>query len=112
MRSLPIQALSAACLLGLGSVGSTVEPSRAATTHTVTIENLQFNPAELTVHRGDKVVWVNKDFFPHTATAKDKVFDSGTIDANGSWAFKADKTGDHPYGCNFHPTMKAEIHVK
>jgi len=29
-----------------------------------------------------------------------------------AWAFKAEKTGDHPYGCNFHPTMKAEIHVR
>jgi len=54
---------------------------------------------------------VNKDFFPHTATAKDKTFDSGSIDANGSWAFTAEKTGDHPCGCNFHPTMKGEIHV-
>jgi len=44
---------------------------------------MQFNPAELTVHRGDRVVWVSKDLFPHTATAKDKTFDSGTIDANG-----------------------------
>ena len=95
-----------------GSVGSTAEPSPGAVTYTVTIENLQFNPAELTVHRGDRIVWVNKDFFPHTATAKDKAFDSGSIDASGSWAFNADRVGDHPYGCNFHQTMKGEIQVQ
>ena len=111
MRPLLVLTPVVACLLGLGPVGSTAGPSPSASSYTVTIENLQFNPAELKVHRGDRVIWVNKDFFPHTATAKDKTFDSGSIDANGSWTFTAEKTGDHPYGCNFHPTMKGEIHV-
>ena len=37
--------------------------------YTVTIEGMQFKPQELTVQRGDRIVWVNKDLFPHTATA-------------------------------------------
>jgi plastocyanin len=111
MRSLAILALPAAGLLVLWPVGSTAEPSATLSTYTVTIENLQFSPAELTVHRGDRILWVNEDFVPHTATAKDKAFASGSIDANASWAFNAAKVGDHPYGCNFHPTMKGEIHV-
>ena len=101
----------AACGVGPRAGRSTAGPSPSASSYTVTIENLQFNPAELKVHRGDRVTWVNKAFFPHTATAKDKTFDSGSIDANGSWAFTAEKTGDHPYGCNFHPTMKGEMQV-
>ena len=111
MRPLPIPTLLGALLLILEPFGSAAE-SPAGASHTVTIENLQFNPAELTVHRGDRIVWVNKDLFPHTATAKDKAFDSGSIDANGSWTFNADKVGDHPYGCNFHPTMNGQIHVR
>jgi plastocyanin len=79
--------------------------------HTVTIENMQFNPQGLTVHRGDRIVWVNKDLFPHTATAAG-VFDSGSIASNGSWTYVAAKSGEYAYGCTFHPTMKAKITVQ
>jgi plastocyanin len=83
-----------------------------AAQQTITIEGVQYNPAEVTVHRGDTVVWVNKDPFPHTATAGDKAFDSGSIDVNGTWKFVATKNGVHSYGCNFHPTMKGKLTVK
>lgn len=78
---------------------------------TVTIEGMQFNPPELTVHRGDHIVWVNKDLFPHTVTA-DKAFDSGSIAANASWTYVAAKSGEYAYGCTFHPTMKGKITVQ
>ena len=112
MRPLLKPALLGAWLLVLEPFGSAAESPEGASTYTVTIENLQFSPAELTVRRGDRIVWVNKDLFPHTATAKDKTFDSGSIDASGSWVLNADKVGDHPYGCSFHPTMNGQIHVR
>ena len=79
--------------------------------HTVTIENLQFNPQALTVQRGDRIVWVNKDLFPHTVTA-DKVFDSGSIASNASWSYVATKSGEYAYSCTFHPTMKGKLKVQ
>jgi plastocyanin len=82
------------------------------TVHTVVIENMQFNPAELQVHRGEKIVWVNKDLFPHTATAASHAFDSGSIAADSSWTYAAGKAGEYPYGCTFHPTMKGIIKVQ
>ena len=39
-------------------------------THTVTIEEMRFQPERLTVARGDTIVWVNKDLVPHTATSE------------------------------------------
>ena len=72
---------------------------------------MQFNPGQLTVQRGDRIVWANKDLFPHTATASNKAFDSGSIEAGASWTYVAAKPGDYPYGCSFHPTMKATIKV-
>jgi plastocyanin len=87
-------------------------PAAVGRTHTVTIENLQYTPPHLTVQRGDRIVWVNKDLFPHTATATDKAFDSGSIDVSKSWAFLAKKTGTFTYTCTFHPTMKGIIEVK
>lgn len=112
MRPLAKVALLAAGLALAGPAGSGAAQKPAASTHTVTIENMQFSPADLNVHRGDRIVWVNKDFFPHTATANDKTFDSGSIASNGSWTFEASRTGDFPYGCSFHPTMKARISVR
>lgn len=84
----------------------------AAAVHTVVIENLQFNPAQLTVHRGERIVWVNKDLFPHTVTADGKAFDSGSIAASASWRYVAAKSGSFTYTCTFHPTMKGQITVQ
>ena len=81
-------------------------------THTVVIENMRFDPAELEVKIGDHVAWVNKDLFPHTATADDKTFDSGSIDVRSSWNYSASASGEHAYGCAFHPTMKGKLTVR
>jgi plastocyanin len=81
-------------------------------THTVTMENMRFQPDHLMVARGDTVVWVNKDPFPHTATATAKGgFDSGSIAAGASWKRVFAKPGDYAYICTFHPNMKATVHV-
>jgi plastocyanin len=81
-------------------------------THTVTIELMQFTPATLSVKPGERVVWVNKDLFPHTVTADDKSFDSGAIAANASWSYIARKKGEFAYGCTFHPTMHGKLTVQ
>ncbi len=81
-------------------------------THVVTIEGVQFSPQELTVPKGDRVVWVNKDLFPHTATASSKSFDSGNIVPNASWTYVAAKAGEYAYSCTFHPTMKGKLIVR
>ena len=65
----------------------------------------------MTVKAGDTVVWVNKDPFPHTATAQG-VFDSKYIAAGKSWRFKARKAGEFPYICTLHPTMKGTLVVR
>jgi plastocyanin len=87
-------------------------PVAKRTTHTVTIEAMQFQPAELSVAAGDSVVWINRDMFPHTATSKPGGFDSGTIDPDKSWTFTAQASGELAYVCIFHPTMKGTLRVK
>ena len=92
-----------------------IVPAGAAgrgTSHTVIIEGVQFSPSELIVHRGERIVWVNKDPFPHTATAADKMFDSGSIAADASWSYTVTKKGEIEYACTFHPTMKGKIKVQ
>ncbi|MEO8133409.1 MAG: cupredoxin family copper-binding protein [Betaproteobacteria bacterium] len=79
--------------------------------HTVVIDGTRFEPATMTVACGDKVVWVNKDPFPHTATANG-VFDSRTIAAGKSWKYKALAAGEHGYICALHPNMKGTLVVR
>jgi plastocyanin len=92
--------------LGTAAVGTA-----AAATHTVVIEGVKYEPEKLTVNRGDTVVWVNKDPFPHTATAKG-AFDSHDIAAGKSWKYKASKAGDFAYVCTLHPNMHGTLTVK
>jgi plastocyanin len=80
-------------------------------THHITIEAMRFNPETLTVRRGDRVIWINKDPFPHTTTA-DKAFDSHSIEPNASWSYVAVKPGDYDYECTLHPTMKGKLAVR
>lgn len=88
-------------------------PARAEPlTHQIVIDQMRFNPPTLTVKRGDRVQWVNKDLFPHTATSTAKAFDSGSIAPNTSWSFVAGKPGSYPYLCTFHPTMRGTLNVR
>ena len=86
--------------------------ARQRQTHTVTIEGTSFQPAQLTVAAGDRVVWVNKDPFPHTATSNAGAFDSGNIAPEKSWKLTTAKKGEFDYLCTLHPTMKARLTVK
>ena len=81
-------------------------------THTVTMENMRFQPESVTVARGDTVVWVNRDLVPHTATSKAGGFDSQVIQAEKSWRLKVGTKGDFAYVCTFHPTMTATLRVE
>lgn len=78
------------------------------------IEGTQFKPEDLTVKRGDMVVWINKDPFPHTATATASAggFDSKSIASGKSWKYTSRKAGVFPYSCTLHTTMKGTLHVE
>ena len=80
-------------------------------THNVVIEGVKYAPETLTVKRGETVVWVNKDPFPHTVTAKG-AFDSHDIAAGKSWKYTARRAGEYVYICTLHPNMKATLKVE
>ena len=110
--SAPVGAAMCALLLGALQLGIATAAFGASATHTVAMEGVAFMPNVVTVAKGDTVVWVNKDAFPHTATAQDKSFDSKEIAAGKSGRFTAKKAGTFPYVCTLHPTMKATLIVK
>jgi plastocyanin len=104
-----VRACSLAVALSLW--GWTAGCSAPAATHTVVMANVSFTPATLTVRPGDTIVWVNKDFFPHTATSTDagRTFDSKEIGAGASWSYRVESAGEFRYLCSYHPTMTGTI---
>ena len=106
-----VSVASALVLLAWLAGSAVAVPARPAS-HTVVIEASRFDPETLTVHVGDRITWVNKDPFPHTATAAGD-FDSAAIQPDQSWTFTAKAKGDFSYICSFHPTtMKGTLRVQ
>ncbi|MBB6611588.1 cupredoxin domain-containing protein [Pontibacter sp. Tf4] len=81
------------------------------TVHTIRISQMQFNPATLTVHKGDTIVFVNKDIVTHDATEiSGKAWKSPALASGDSWRMAATKSA--AFYCSFHPVMKGKIVVK
>lgn len=89
---------------------ATPQPCQSGTI-AVNIQNFAFNPANVTVCAGSEVKWTNSDAFPHTSTSDTGVWDSGTLNAGGSFAFRFDTPGVYPYHCAIHTHMQGTITV-
>jgi len=61
-----------------------------------------FRPMELTVTVGTEIVWTNQGNNPHTVTADDRAFDSGTLESGQSFSVAFDRIGRVPYYCQIH----------
>lgn len=99
-----------------GEGGETAEsesaPSgEAAKSEKVQIVEFSYEPDPVVVQAGGKVIWQNEDTAPHTATADDGSFDTGTIEQGkiGSATFK--EAGTFTYFCEIHPTMHGTVEV-
>lgn len=104
--------LAAAFIAGPAAAEERARGADRPATHTVVIEAMRFSPRVLEVRSGDTVVWVNKDAFPHDATAGDRSFASPPIAAGARWEARLAQKGEHPYACTLHPTMKALLVVR
>lgn len=96
----------AAILLGAALL---IPKGAVAETHVVSIEGFQFVPAEISVSVGDTVTWINRDVAPHTATAGDGSFDSGSLGQDDEWSVVIETAGEFDYICLFHPQMQGVI---
>ena len=101
-----VRRLAALLVAGLVTLASA-----AATTHVVVIDGVRYEPASLTVKRGDTVIFRNDDPFPHTVTAKGR-FDSGSIAAGRQWKYVARKAGTFDYLCTLHPNMTGTLVIE
>ncbi len=78
----------------------------------VAITNFTFEPAQLVIPAGTKVTFVNQDGAPHTATANNGSFDTGTLSRGQEAALTFTTPGTYEYFCAVHPHMTATIVVQ
>jgi plastocyanin len=77
----------------------------------ITIQNMAFSPATLTVTAGTTVTWTNKDAIAHSVTSDTGLFDSGSVSGNGTYSYTFSTVGTFAYHCSIHTTMKAQVIV-
>lgn len=80
-------------------------------TTSVAIQNFAFSPPVISVRVGQTVTWTNEDIEQHTATARDKAFNSDVLDNGKSYAFTFTKAGTYDYNCLIHPDMVGRVIV-
>ena len=103
-------------LFFVSASGAQKHPTAMAQKHptkTVVIQNFSFKPANITIKRGTKVRWINRDSTAHTATAnKKRSFDSGRLSPGQRYTHTFKRAGKKPYHCKIHPHMRGRITVK
>ena len=91
-----VLAAATAVAVPVGAFGS----ASASRTHTVTLHEIEFHPATLKIHRGDKVKWVWKDEVEHNVTFS-KHTHSQTQE-KGTYTVRFTRAGTFNYKCTIH----------
>lgn len=111
-KHLVVVALAIPCiLLAVAITRAATDSKKAAKEMRIEIKDFSFQPKEVTVPVGSKVIWVNKDEEPHTVVSTDKAFLSKALDTDDTFAFTFEKPGTYEYFCSVHPRMTAKIVV-
>ncbi len=99
-------------MMGSGTNTSNAAVTTGGKTEAVAIRDFAFDPGNLQVPAGATVTFTNYDSAPHTATAKDGGWGTGTLEKGDSRAITFDKPGDYLYYCKIHPSMVARLQVR
>jgi plastocyanin len=103
-------------LFAVAVAGAQKHPTAKAQKHptrTVLIQDFRFKPAHITIKRGMKVRWINKDSTAHTVTAnKKRSFDSGRLGKGQRYKHTFKSVGKKWYHCKIHPHMRGSVVVK
>src|SRR5688572_21135362 len=90
---------------------STDEENPTPKTYTVEINAMQFQPSELSVQKGDTVVFLNKDMVVHDVTEeKSKAWASSPLSTAQSFSLVVTESAN--YYCSIHPVMRGKILIK
>jgi plastocyanin len=83
-----------------------------STSNQVSITGMAFSAATTNIDKGVTVTWTNNDTAPHTVTADDNSFASGTLNKGDTYAHTFSNAGTFAYHCAIHTGMKAVVVAK
>jgi plastocyanin len=79
----------------------------------VSMEGIQFDPAEVTVAVGDTVTWTNNDSVDHDVTADSfSSGEAGGLAGGDTFEHTFDEAGSFDYVCTVHPGMEGTVVVE
>ena len=107
----------AGCLALAGCSGDDDSPDQAGAGGTadpafVAIAEFAYEPETITVEPGTELTWTSSDRAPHTATADDGSFDTGTLKRGDEAAVRLEEPGTYTYYCRFHAFMNGTVEVE
>ncbi len=111
--SLPIPTAAVATLLlsGCGADDPTPATGAPIADEGYLVQDYTFTP--LTVSHGQVVRVLDRDDEPHTLTAEDGSFDTGSFDKTDPGTFTAPtKPGTYAFVCEIHPSMRGTLTVR
>ena len=97
---------------GAGALLLAASPAIAAPrTYTVVIDKMKFGPLPAQLRKGDAIIWVNRDFLRHSATAADKSFNAD-LPAGAKAKTVLKQSGTIRFVCRYQPGMRGTLQVK
>jgi len=89
-------------------------PAGAAGGAAVSIKNIDFHPATVTIHRGGSVTWTFRDHnVAHNVTSRGRLrFRSSPTKSSGSYTVRFSKPGTYAYVCTIHANMRGRVIVR
>jgi plastocyanin len=86
-------------------------PAAAAPkTYTVVMDKMKFGPLPQGLRAGDTILWVNRDFFRHSATAANGSFNVDLMPKQSGRTVLR-RPGSIAFSCKYHPGMKGSLTV-
>ena len=87
--------------------------SQAVATDKVTMQNIAFSPADITVKKGTTVTWTNNDAVEHTVTEDDGQTGPSAppLSQGQSYTFTFNQAGTFHYHCTIHSEMTGTVTV-
>jgi plastocyanin len=78
----------------------------------IDIADFAYSPSNLSVVKGTKITWTNRDSAPHTATDDGDSWNTGVLRGGESATITFDTPGTFGYYCTVHPSMRGALTVR
>lgn len=115
VRRFSSAALVALSALALTACSTTDEPAAVAPTgpNVVTVADMAYSPAALTIEAGETVTWFFDDTVQHDVVGLDDASSllNSSLMTTGEYSQTFDEPGTYEYVCTIHPNMTGTVTV-